>query len=54
MQTSEQENTDSARMGQADFRALMREKMCAAVRLTLMAVLDEEPEAWVGRLSIGE
>jgi transposase-like protein len=26
----------------------MREKMCAAVRLTLMAVLDEELEEWVG------
>jgi transposase-like protein len=48
MQTSEQENTDSVRMGQADFRALMREKMCAAVRVTLIAVLDEELEAWVG------
>lgn len=48
MQTSEQENTDSQTMGQADFRALMREKMCAAVRLTLIAVLDEELETWVG------
>jgi hypothetical protein len=35
-------------MGQGDFRALMREKMCAAVRLTLMAVLDEELEEWGG------
>lgn len=48
MQTSEQEHTESVQLGQADFRALMREKMCAAVRLTLMAVLDEELEAWVG------
>jgi putative transposase len=48
MQTSEEENTAKAAMGQGDFRALMREKMCAAVRLTLMAVLDEELEEWVG------
>lgn len=48
MQTSEQENTDSRPMGQGDFRALMREKMCVAVRLTLMAVLDDELAAWVG------
>jgi transposase-like protein len=48
MQTSEEENTAKAEMGQGDFRTLMREKMCAAVRLTLMAVLDEELEEWVG------
>ncbi len=48
MQTSEHENSDSQRLGQDDFRALIREKMCAAVRLTLVAVLEEELEAWVG------
>ena len=54
-QTSEQENSDGRRMGQDNFRALIREKMCAAVWLThplggvsLIAVLDEELEAWVG------
>jgi hypothetical protein len=26
----------------------MREKMCTAVRLTLMAILDDELKAWVG------
>ncbi len=48
MQTSEHENSDSQPLGQDDFRALIREKMCAAVRLTLMAVLNEELEARMG------
>lgn len=48
MQTSEQENTERQQLGQDDFRTLMREKMCAAVRLTLIAMLEEELEAWVG------
>jgi putative transposase len=48
MQTSEQKNTGAGVMGQEDFRALMREKMCAAVRLTLMAILNDELKAWVG------
>ena len=48
MQTSEQENTGSETLGQDDFRALMRAKMCAAVQLTMTAVLEEELELWVG------
>jgi putative transposase len=48
MQTSEEKNTGDGHMGQGDFRALMQEKMRAAVRVTLMATLEDELAKWVG------
>jgi putative transposase len=41
-------DTHSDQLGQADFQSLLREKMRQAVRLTLITVLEEEEEAFVG------
>jgi len=52
MQTFEEENTTSAQIGQGEFRTLIREKMAAAVRMTFLAVLDEELTCGVSVLNI--
>lgn len=41
-------DTHSDQLGQADFQTLLREKMRQAVRLTLITILEEEVEAFVG------
>jgi putative transposase len=41
-------DTQSDQLGQADFQALLREKMRQAVRLTLITILEEEVESFVG------
>jgi hypothetical protein len=41
-------HTQSDQLGQADFQALLREKMRQAVRLTLITILEEEVEGFVG------
>jgi putative transposase len=44
----EPENNEAGKIGQDEFQALIREKMRAAVRLTLIAILDDELQVWVG------
>src|SRR5262245_12709374 len=44
----EPENSEAGPIGQDEFQALIREKMRAAVRLTLIAVLEDELQVWVG------
>jgi transposase-like protein len=44
----EEENKQNERMSQAEVHELMGEKMRAAVRLTLMAVLEAELEEYIG------
>lgn len=46
--TPDPEHTESAVISQADFQALLRDKMCWAVRLLLNTVLDAEVEAFMG------
>jgi transposase-like protein len=46
--TPEAQNTDVAAPSQADFQALLREKLRQAVRLTLISVLQAEVEAVTG------
>ena len=46
--TPDLEHTESAVVSQADFHALLRDKMCWAVRLLLNTVLDAEVEAFIG------
>jgi transposase-like protein len=46
--TPDPEHTESAVVSQADFHALLRDKMCWAVRLLLNTVLDAEVEAFIG------
>jgi len=46
--TPDPEHTESAVISQADFHALLRDKMCWAVRLLLNTVLDVEVEAFIG------
>jgi putative transposase len=41
-------DTQSDQLGQADLQSLLREKMRQAVRLTLITILEEEVEAFVG------
>ena len=41
-------DTQFEQLGQADFQALLREKMRQAVRVTLVTILEEEVEAFVG------
>jgi putative transposase len=41
-------STQSAQLSQADFRTLLQEKMRQAVRLTLITILEEEVEAFIG------
>jgi len=41
-------DTQVEQLGQADFQALLREKMRQAVRMTLVTILEEEVEAFVG------
>jgi putative transposase len=41
-------DTQTEQLGQANFQALLREKMRQAVRLTLITILEEEVEAFVG------
>ena len=48
MTTPVVEPTESAVISQADFHALLRDKMCWAVRLMLNTVLDAEIEAFIG------
>jgi putative transposase len=45
--TPTNENTPSAQLSQADFQELLREKLRAAVRLTLITILEEEVNALV-------
>ena len=44
----EEQNNETPQVSQADFRELMAEKMKAAVRLTLMAILETELEEYIG------
>jgi putative transposase len=46
--TPDPEHTESAVISQADFHALLRDKMCWAVRFLLNTVLDAEVEAFIG------
>jgi putative transposase len=46
--TPTNDNTQSDQLSQADFQTLLREKMRQAVRLTLITILEEEVEAFVG------
>jgi putative transposase len=48
MPTPTLENTESIIISQADFHALLRAKMCAAVQVVMNAVLDAEVEAFIG------
>lgn len=48
MTTPEVENTAPTVISQADFQALLRDKLCQAVRLVLNQVLDLEVEAFIG------
>ncbi len=44
----EEQNNETPSVSQADFRELMAEKMRAAVRLTLISILETELEEYVG------
>ena len=44
----EEQNSETPSVSQADFRELMAEKMRAAVRLTLISILETELEEYVG------
>jgi transposase-like protein len=46
--TPQQENTQSEQLSQTEFHELLREKLKAAVRLTLATVLEAEVEAYIG------
>jgi transposase-like protein len=48
MTTPVLEHTESSVISQADFQALLRDKVCLAVRLMLNTVLDLEVEAFIG------
>ena len=45
---SQEENNETEQVSQVEFRDLMAEKMKAAVRLTLMEVLEAELEEYIG------
>jgi len=46
--TSKDHDTGPAQLSQAEFQELLHQKMRQAVRLTLITILDEEVEAFVG------
>ncbi len=46
--TPKTDDTRAEQAGQADFRELLYEKMRQAVRVTLVALMDEEVEAFIG------
>ena len=48
MSTPELERTAPPVISQADFQALLRDKLCLAVRLMLNEVLDLEVETFIG------
>lgn len=48
MTTPEEQNSEVPVVSQADYRTLLAEKMKMAVRLTMVAVIEEELEAWCG------
>lgn len=48
--TPNAKNTKIVRPGQAEFRALLYEKLRLAVRLTFTTILEEEVTAWIGAL----
>lgn len=46
--TATTHDTQSSPLDQAEFQALLHEKLRQAIRLTLVTILDEEVEAFIG------